>query len=39
MTNEQRTVAYLRQNGSDTRLTPAQRRRLAKKRRKALKAV
>jgi hypothetical protein len=32
MTNERRKIIYLRQNGSDTRLTGAQRRRLRKKR-------
>lgn len=32
MTNERRKLVYLRQNGSETRLTPAQRRRLRAKR-------
>lgn len=35
MTYERRLAVYLRTNGSDTRITPAQRRRLAKKARSA----
>lgn len=35
MTNDRRKAVYLRQNGSETRLTGPQRRRLAKKARKA----
>jgi hypothetical protein len=34
MTNERREAVYLRQNGSETRLTGPQRRRLKKKGRK-----
>jgi hypothetical protein len=34
VTNDRRKAVYLRQNGSDTRLTGAQRRRLRNKRHK-----